>query len=55
MIESNKVQIEFTIRESQILLKALSTFSPSKDDEMIAFMIHARITRKIIEAQNEQK
>lgn len=55
MAEINKVQLEFTIRESQILLKALSTFSPIKDDEMIAFFLFSRISKKINEAQNEQK
>lgn len=51
-----KVIIEFSIHEAEIIRRALSHYSPPKEDEMISFMLFNRIKSKIAEAiENEDK
>lgn len=52
MSETNnltKVSVEFTIAEVRILCKALFGHNPLKGDEMISYMLYARLSRKIDE------
>ena len=44
-----KIVLEFSLREADILRRAIASNSPLKEDEMISFMLYARITRKIEE------
>jgi hypothetical protein len=49
-----KVTISFSIHEAEIIRRALSHYSPPKEDEMVSFMIFNRIKTKIAEAiENE--
>jgi hypothetical protein len=45
-----KVIIEFSIHEAEIIRRALSHYSPPKEDEMVSFMIFNRIKTKIAES-----
>ena len=40
-----KIMIELSLREANILCNAISSYNPPKSDEMIAFMIYQRIMR----------
>jgi len=53
-LADSNIKVEFTLREAKILCMALSTFSPLKEDEMIAFMLYSRIQSKLEEAKNEK-
>jgi hypothetical protein len=49
-----KVIIEFSIHEAEIIRRALSHYSPPKEDEMVSFMLFNRIKTRIAEAiENE--
>lgn len=48
-MESKKIPIEFTIKEAEILSRALRGYQPPIDEEMISVMIYARILKKIEE------
>lgn len=41
--------IELTIKEAKILCHVLSNSTPAKEEEMISFMLYARIKRNIEE------
>jgi hypothetical protein len=47
LVESDKINLELTIREADIIRRAIASNSPLKEDEMISFMIYSRITRAI--------
>ncbi len=49
MVEFKKIILEFTIREAEIICKAIASTQPIKEDEMISFMLYARIKNKIEE------
>lgn len=49
-----KVIIELSVHEAEIIRRAISHYSPPKEDEMISFMLFTRIKTKITEAiENE--
>lgn len=50
-----KVKVEFTIHEAEIIRRALSHYSPPKEDEMISFMLFNRMKTKIAEAIEENE
>jgi hypothetical protein len=50
-----KITVEFTIKEANILCRAIASNSPLKEDEMISFMLYARITRKVEEATGKNE
>jgi hypothetical protein len=49
-MSSDKITVEFSIREAEILCRAIASNNPSKDDEMLSFMIYSRILKKLEEA-----
>lgn len=51
----SKITIEFSIREAMILARAIASNSPSKEDEMISFMIYSRIVRTIEDATGKNE
>lgn len=52
MPEFKAIEVEFTIRELQIIVRALSSCNPPREDEIILTMLHARLQRKIEEKLN---
>jgi len=44
--------LELTIKEAKIIQKAIMNHSPAKEDEMLAVMLYAKISKKI-EEKNE--
>ncbi len=55
MAAFEKVTIEFTLNEARILAFALSSHNPPKRDEMIAFILYARVTKAIEEANSKNE
>lgn len=49
MNESKKITVEFTIKEAQILARAIRGYQPPQDEEMISVMLYARILKKVEE------
>lgn len=49
--DKNKITIEFSLREVEVLSNALRGYSPAMDDEMIAVILYARIIKKIRDLQ----
>jgi hypothetical protein len=47
-----KVVIEFSLREANVLCNILASSTPTKEDEMISFLLYARIKRKVEDSQN---
>lgn len=43
----SKVTLEFSFREARIICDALASYLPPKDDEMISFMLFARIKHRV--------
>lgn len=52
---SDKIMIEFTLREADIIRRAIASNSPLKDEEMISFMLYSRITKAIEEATGKHE
>jgi len=46
---NDKIILELTISEAKVIQKAIMNHTPNKDDEMIAVMLYATVTRKIEE------
>ncbi len=44
---NNKITIEFSIAEARILCNILASANPQKNEELISFMLYARIKRRI--------
>ncbi len=49
----DKISIDFTIKEANIICKAIASNNPPKDEEMISYMLHARIQYKIAETMKK--
>ena len=54
MTESEKIIIEFTVNEANILRRAIQGYNPLKDDEMVSAMLYVRIARKIQDATGHE-
>lgn len=55
MTESNTVVLELSIREARVISHALSSAIPVKEDEMISYMLYARVTRKLEEVSRKDE
>lgn len=48
------VKLELTVHEAEVIRRALSHYSPPKEDEMVSVMLFTRIKTRIAEAiENE--
>lgn len=47
---SDKIILELSLREANIIKKTLQKNTPDTDDEMLILMLYARIARKIDES-----
>ena len=50
MVDSS-ITLELTIHEAKIVTQAIASYLPSKENEMIAFMIYNRIMKKLEEKE----
>ena len=49
MAGSNDIELKLSIREALVVLNALASSSPNKEDELIAFMLHTKVRNKLEE------
>jgi hypothetical protein len=49
-----KIILELTIHEAEVLRIAISSFSPSKENEVVSFFLYNRIMNAIRKAVNEE-
>lgn len=45
-----KINLELTVAEALVLRKAIQSHSPSKEDELLSFLLYNKLTDKINEA-----
>lgn len=54
MNASKKVVIESSIKEAEALCRAIRSYNPPQEDEMVIIMLYSRIKRKIEEAMRSE-